>query len=54
MFFHCLTSGADPELLLGIPRGGRLPNILVIFSEKPYEIKEMLVRREGGAGCFPP
>ena len=27
--------------------GGRLPNILVIFSEKPYEIKEFLVRRGG-------
>ena len=39
--------GADPELLLGgapIPTGA-LPNILVIFSEKPYENKEILVRR---------
>ena len=26
---------------------GRLPNILVIFSENPYEIIEILVRREG-------
>ena len=32
--------------------GGRLPNILVIFSEKPYEIKEILVR--GGGGAHPP
>ena len=32
--------------------GGRLPNILVIFSEKPYEIKELLVR--GGGGGRPP
>ena len=36
--------------------GGRLPNILVIFSEKPYEIKEILVRRGGaplvGGGFF--
>ena len=37
------------------PRRGRqslgrgcLPDIFVIFSEKPYEIKEMLVRRRGG------
>ena len=28
--------------------GGRLPNILVVFSEKPYEIKEILVRKGGG------
>ena len=51
--------GADPELLLG---GGAnpwrvgewaLPNILVIFSEKPYEIKEILVSR-GGAPGVPP
>ena len=38
-----LWAGADPELLLGggtNPQGGRQPNILVIFSEKPYEIKE--------------
>ena len=33
--------------------GGRLPNILVIFSEKPYEIKEILVRRGARAGCAP-
>ena len=31
--------------------GGRLPNILIIFSEKPYEI---LVRRGARAGCAPP
>ena len=34
--------------------GGRLPNILAIFSEKPYEIKEILVRRGARAGCAPP
>ena len=33
--------------------GGRLPNILVIFSEKPYEIKEILVHRGARAGCGP-
>ena len=33
-----------------IPRGGRLPNNLVVFSEKPYEIKEILVRRGARAG----
>ena len=31
---------------------GRLPNISIIFSEKPFEIKEILARR-GGAGCDP-
>ena len=39
-----------------IPRG-RLPNILIIFSQKPYEIKEILVRsgaRAGGAPLNPP
>ena len=30
--------------------GGHLPNILIIFSEKPYEIKEILVCR-GEAAC---
>ena len=48
---HTELAGVDPELLLGggaNPWGGRLPNILIIFSEKPYEIKEILVRREGG------
>ena len=48
-------TGADPELLLGggaNPWGGRLPNILVIFSEKSHEIKEILVR--GGGGRPPP
>ena len=52
----CVCAGADPELLLGgapIRRGGRLPNILVIFSEKPYEIKEILVRRGARTGCAP-
>ena len=49
--------GADPELLLGgdaNPCGGEggLPNILIIFSEKPYEIKEILVRG-GGAWALP-
>ena len=34
---------------------GRLPNILVIFSEKPCEIKEILVRRgERVPGAPPP
>ena len=45
-------AGADPELLLGggaNPWGGRLPNILVVFSENPYEIKEILVRKGGEA-----
>ena len=44
-------TGADPELLLGGGTnswgGGHLPNILVVFSEKPYEIKEILLRRGG-------
>ena len=51
-----LTPGADPELLLGggtNPYGGRLPNVLIIFSEKPYEIKEILVHRGVCAGCTP-
>ena len=51
-----ITPGADPELLLGRgtnPGGGRLPNILVIFSENPYEIKEILVHRGARAGCAP-
>ena len=34
--------------------GGRLPNILIIFSEKPYEIKEMLVHGRGGRRMRPP
>ena len=36
--------------------GCRLSNILIIFSEKPYEMKEILVRGVvgGGAGCAPP
>ena len=34
--------------------GGRQPNILVIFSEKPYEIKEILVRRGGARRMRPP
>ena len=33
--------------------GGRLPNILIIFSEKPYEIKEILVHRGMRAGGAP-
>ena len=48
------STGSDPELLLGggtNPKRGRLPNILVIFSEKPYEIKEILVHRGAHAGC---
>ena len=36
--------GADPELLGGAPipggGGGRLPNILIIFSEKPIILKK--------------
>ena len=41
--------GADPELLLGVGAnpwgGGRLPNVLIIFSEKTLWIKEILVHR---------
>ena len=47
--YFLVLSGADPELLLvwgANPQRGRQPNILVIFSEKRYEIKEILVRRE--------
>ena len=42
------VAGVDPELLPGggaNPQGGHLPNILVIFSEKTYKNKEILVRR---------
>ena len=48
-------AGAEPELLLeGAPTAcrGCLRNILIKFSEKPYEIKENLVR-EGRAGSAP-
>ena len=41
--------GPDPELLLGgapIPRGAN-----PIFSRKPYDIKEILVRRGAHQGC---
>ena len=34
--------------------GGRLPNILIVFSENPYEIKEILGRRGARAGVPPP
>ena len=34
-----------------IPRGRRLPNILIIVSEKPYEIKEILVCGGGAPGA---
>ena len=47
----------DPELLLGGGTnrwGGYLPNILVIFSEKPFEIKEILVCRGGTCQVYPP
>ena len=37
-----------------IPRGMCLPNILVIFSAKPYEIKEILVRNGGVCRVHPP
>ena len=50
------SPGANPELLVGggaNPWGGRLPNILIIFTEKPHEIKEILVRGRGGAGGGP-
>ena len=48
---------ADPELVLGgapIAGGGCLPNILVIFSRKPFEIKEILVCRGGTCRVHPP
>ena len=34
--------------------GGHLHNILNIFSEKPYEIKEILVHGGAHAMCTPP
>ena len=42
--------GANPELLGegANLRAGRLPNILIIDSQKPYKFKENLVRRGGG------
>ena len=49
-------SGADPELLPGGGHqslGGHLPNTLIIFSEKPYEIKEILVHRGHMPGVPP-
>ena len=45
-----MIQGRIQKLLLGGGRqslGGRLPNILIIFSRKPYEIKEILVRMGG-------
>ena len=49
-------SGVDPELLLGegTNLGGRLPNVVVVFSEKPYEIKEILVHGGGRVPGAPP
>ena len=50
-------SGADPELFLGGGAnpcgGGCLPTILIIFSEKRYEIKEILVHRGCALGAPP-
>ena len=55
VIIYIYRTGADPELLRGGTNPwGRLPNILIIFSEKPYEIKEILVRGGGRAGCAPP
>ena len=36
------------------PSRGRLPNILIKFTGKPYEIKEILVRRGGASRERPP
>ena len=36
------------------PSHGRLPNILIKFSGKPYEIKEILVLKGGGTPGVPP
>ena len=50
------ASGAGPGLVLGGAHslgGGHRPNIFYTFSEKPYEIKEMLVRR-GAGRALPP
>ena len=49
-------SGADPELLLGggaNPQRGAPTQYFNTFSEKPCEIKEILVRK-GGAPLNPP
>ena len=57
MLGYTVVAGADPELLGGganPQRRGRQPKILVIFSEKPYEIKEILVRRGGARRGRPP
>ena len=53
---NSVLAGADPELLLGggaNPLRGRLSNILVIFSKKPYEIKEILVPGGGAPSVLP-
>ena len=50
------VTGADPELPPGggtNPYKGRLPNILITFSEKPHEIKEILVCRGARRVCPP-
>ena len=53
--FHNLNQGRIQNFSEeGAPISGGLPNILIIFSEKPYDKKEILVRRgRGGAGCAP-
>ena len=51
MKYRTLYARVDPKLLLqggGNPWGrGAQPTILVFFSEKPYQIKEILVCRGG-------
>ena len=48
--FHVLARGGSRTS----PRRGRQPNILVIFSEESYEIKEILVCRWGTCRVRPP
>ena len=48
---------ADPELLLGgvpTPSRGCLPNILIKFSEKPYEMKRNFGPYGGARQELPP
>ena len=56
IIFHCHSRGGSRTSTRRGRQslGGRQPNILAIFFEKPYEIKEILVRRGGHAPGAPP